>query len=346
MIRYTLPFTGNWEDCLKSVIEDKQMEACRQRLLQWEGRGLFDDPGRFETDALRRRSYYAREGAVFSSPDELRGRVLAGAAEEAAYLGREEDDLIKKMAINGWSMVADDWDQLPAIESLLKRLWCTIRFDDDNTAEVIVAPQLREILTEGLKSEKVPVVRDALFRLSAMLHSIRYIYGFVFPCPLLDQFRAELEKKGIGFSKTLTERFVNAEMDYMYTRDVQLFLPHPGLADPERILSSEEALPASGGTEISFESMLGGMGGILPEEVPSVTCLKGLLMGAIRPENDLNQTVDDLRFMAKQGAGLKDLTRILKGDCSVLPTQRMIDALERMRLESVLWTGCLSAVKN
>ena len=161
----------------------------------------------------------------------------------------------------------------------------------------------------------------------------------------MDQFIAESKKRGIEFDKKLTQRFIMAEFDYMYTSDGQLFLPHPALAYPEKILSAD-GIPGYAATEISFESMLGGMGGILPEEVPSVTCLKGVLMGGIRPESDLNEAVDDLRFMAKQGAGLKDMTRIMKSYLAVMPSGRMIDALERVRQEAVLWTGCLSSVRN
>ena len=167
----------------------------------------------------------------------------------------------------------------------------------------------------------------------------------MFPCPLLDQFRSELKKKEIEFDKNLTERFIKAEFDYIPTKDGQLFLPHPALADPGRILH-DPGITDSVAAEISFESMLGGMGGILPEEVPSVSCFKGMISGAVRPENNLNQTVDDLRFMAKQGASLRDMIRILKNDCAILPSQRMIDAMERMRQEAVLWTGSLSAVAN
>ncbi len=346
MIRYSDSVCGAWEDHLQSVMEEKQLNACRDRLLSGESRSLFEDLGPQEFRKLWQGSYDARESAFSADISALQKTVLERAAEEVLYLGRAEDDLIRRAVTGNWSVAVDDWDQLPALESLLKRLWCVVRFDDeDHTAVLTVVPEVREALFEGLKNEMAPLVRDALFRLSAMMHSIRYIYGFVFPCPLMDQFRAEIEKKGIVFDKILTERFIKAEFDYMFTRDGQLFLPHPALAFPEKMLSMDR-MPESGATEINFENMLGGMGGILPEEVPSVTCLKGVIAGGIRPENSLNETVDDLRFMAKQGAELKDMIRVMKNACAVLPSARMIDALERVRQEAVLWTGCLSSVRN
>ncbi len=346
MIRYKEKPSERWEDCLKSVNEARQMEECRCRLLEYEGRGLFSDLGPLEGAELRRRAYDAQEGKAPSSTQELRERVLRRAEEEAMYLGRAEDEIVRQMAANGWSVIADDWEQLPALESLIRRSWCTISFnDDDSTAVMTVEPPLREAIFRGLNNQKTPAVRETLFRFSAMLHSIRYLYGFVYPCPLMEQFRAELKKKQLDLPNKLTERFIKAEFDYMITDDGQLFLPHPALADPGRILS-EKNLRDAGTAEITFENMLGGMGGILPEEVPSVTCFKGMIAGAIRPESNLNQTVDDLRYMAKQGAGLNEMVRILRGRCSMLPSQRMIDALERMRQEAVLWTGSLSAVQN
>ena len=345
MIRYSDCVSSAWEDRLKSVIEERQMNACRDRVFSCECRSLFDDLGPLEYAVIRQRSYEAQERAFACSAEELRTKVLSQAAEEALCLGRGEDDLIKKAVVGDWSVMVDDWDQFPALESLTRRLWCSVSFPDDDMPVMTVAPELRGPILEGMKSDRYLPVRDALFRLGAMLHSIRYIYGFVFPCPLVEQFVAESEKKGIVFDRKLTERFIEAEFDYMVTDDGQLFLPHPGLAYPERILSGN-GMPGSGAAEISFENMLGGMGGILPEEVPSVTCLRGALTGGIRPESDLNEAVDDLRFMAKQGADMKDMLRIMKSFCAVLPSQRMIGALERVRLEAVLWTGCLSPVRN
>ncbi|MBR6705525.1 MAG: hypothetical protein IKI84_02445 [Clostridia bacterium] len=345
MIRYSGCASSAWEDRLKSVLEEKQMNACRDRVFSWGSRSLFDDIGALEYAMIRQRSYEAGERAITCGPEKLRTRVLSQARDEAVCLGRGEDELIKKAVVSGWSAAVDDWDQIPALESLLKRLWCSVSFQDDDTPVLTVAPELREAILEGMKNEGYIPARDALFRLGTMLHSIRYIYGFVFPCPLVDQFIAESKKRGIEFDKKLTQRFIMAEFDYMYTSDGQLFLPHPALAYPEKILSAD-GIPGYAATEISFESMLGGMGGILPEEVPSVTCLKGVLMGGIRPESDLNEAVDDLRFMAKQGAGLKDMTRIMKSYLAVMPSGRMIDALERVRQEAVLWTGCLSSVRN
>ncbi len=345
MIRYSDCAPNVWEARLKSVIEEKQMNACRDRVFSWGSRGLFDDLGPLEYAGVRQRSYEARERAFIGSSEQLKAKVLSRAPDEAMCLGRGEDELIKKAVVGGWSAAVDDWDQFPALESLLKRLWCSVSFTDDDTPVLTVAPELREAILKGMKNDGYLPARDALFRLGAMLHSIRYIYGFVFPCPLVDQFAAESEKKGIRFDKKLTERFIMSEFDYMYTNDGQIFLPHPALAYPEKILSMD-AVPGCGSAEISFENMLGGMGGILPEEVPSVACLKGALSGGIRPESDLNEAVDDLRFMAKQGAGLKDMTRIMKSFLAVMPSGRMIDALERVRQEAVLWTGCLSSVQN
>ena len=345
MIRYSDCASNAWEDRLKSVMEEMKMNACRDRVFSWGSRSLFEDLGPLEYAGIRQRSYEARERVFTGDPEELKARVLSQAPDEAMCLGRGEDELIKKAVVGGWSTAVDNWDQFPALESLLKRLWCSVSFADDDTPVMTVAPELREAILEGMKNDRYLPSRDALFRLGAMLHSIRYIYGFVFPCPLVDQFAAESEKKGIRFDKKLTERFIMAEFDYMYTNDGQIFLPHPALAYPEKILSMD-GMPGCGAPEISFESMLGGMGGILPEEVPSVTCLKGTLTGGIRPENDLNEAVDDLRFMAKQGADLKDMTRIMKSFLAVMPSGRMIDALERVRQEAVLWTGCLSSVQN
>ena len=64
MIRYSECASGAWEDRLKSVIEEKQMNACRDRVLSWGTRGLFDDLGPVEYAMIRQRSYDIRERAL------------------------------------------------------------------------------------------------------------------------------------------------------------------------------------------------------------------------------------------------------------------------------------------
>ncbi len=99
-------------------------------------------------------------------------------------------------------------------------------------------------------------------------------------------------------------------------------------------------------THLTREMMLGGMNGILPEEVASCEAMRGALCGAARPEYGEDEALEDLRMMAKQGAALSEMREVMESMLCVLPTPRMMDALTQLHLQTVRWMGMPSAVLN
>ena len=65
-----------------------------------------------------------------------------------------------------------------------------------------------------------------------------------------------------------------------------------------------------------------------------------------RPELDEEEALEDLRMMAKQGAGLAEMRQVMESMLCVLPTPRMISALNQLHLQTVRWIGMPSAVLN
>ena len=92
--------------------------------------------------------------------------------------------------------------------------------------------------------------------------------------------------------------------------------------------------------------MLGGMNGILQEEVASCEAMRGALVGAVRPEYDPDEALEDLRMMAKQGARLSEMREVLESMLCVLPTPHMLAVLTQLHLQTVRWMGMPSAVVN
>jgi hypothetical protein len=124
-----------------------------------------------------------------------------------------------------------------------------------------------------------------------------------------------------------------------------MLLLHPGLADPEHLLSSLAKLSPIE-IQLTREMMLGGMNGILPEEVASCEAMRGELTGAVRPEDDEEDALEDLRMMAKQGASIDEMREVLESMLCVLPTPRMLNALRQLHLQTVRWMGMAPAVVN
>ena len=80
--------------------------------------------------------------------------------------------------------------------------------------------------------------------------------------------------------------------------------------------------------------------------VTGTGCMLSALTGALRPEYDLDEALEDLRMMAKQGARLSEMREVLESMLCVLPTPRMLSALAQLHLQTVRWTGMPSAVLN
>lgn len=90
----------------------------------------------------------------------------------------------------------------------------------------------------------------------------------------------------------------------------------------------------------------GGMNGILPEEIPLHERMCGALNGALRPEYELGEAAEDLRMLVKQGVTLPELEYVMASMLSVLPTQRMKDALKEMYLCTPHWMGLKTAATH
>ena len=88
------------------------------------------------------------------------------------------------------------------------------------------------------------------------------------------------------------------------------------------------------------------LNGLLPEEIASCETMRGALAGAIRPEYDEEEALEDLRMMAKQGATLPEMREVMESMLCVLPTPRMLEALRQLHLQTVRWIGMPPAVLN
>ena len=331
-----------------SVMRERQLEACQDRLYRCPVTGIFSKLCDDEVRDLFKMSYYGKEIKTREpSQRELQEMVLAQAGQEALFLSPGEDNLVKRMLIGNGETYLDEWDEISSAEALISRLWCTVQIVDEEYARLCLAPELLEPLTKALSSKDYVFTRAKLFSFDATLHSLLYLSGFLHASVPLAYFQEEKgkEKEESGWSTLLAARYLRSAFDYTETPAGEILLLHPGLADPEHLLATLSALPP---TEISLtkEMMVGGMNGILPEEVASCEAMRGALQEAVRPEYDLEEALEDLRMMAKQGASLKEMREVMESMLCVLPTPRMLSALAQLHLQTVRWLGMPPAVLN
>ena len=335
-----------WCDKTMSVMREQQLEACQDRLSRCPAAGIFSELCQDEVRDLFCISYYSAECRAWTpNQEELQIMVKDNIAKEACFLSPREDELVKRMLMAGGEAYLDDWDEISAAEALISRLWCTLQIVDDESARLCLAPELMEPITQAMLTEEYAETRLRLFSFDATLHSLLYISGFLHASVPMSHFYADQKQKMDGITEIMIARYLRSAFDYTETPEGEILLLHPGLADPEHLLLTlSQMKPAE--IHLTREMMLGGMNGVLPEEVASCEAMRGALYGAIRPEYDEEEALEDLRMMAKQGADLSEMREVMESMLCVLPTPRMYQALEQLHLQTVRWLGMPSAVVN
>lgn len=336
----------HWCDKTMSVMREQQLEACQDRLSRCPAAGIFSELCQDEVRDLFCISYYSSECRAWTpNQEELQIMVKDNIAKEACFLSPREDELVKRMLMAGGEAYLDDWDEISAAEALISRLWCTLQIVDDESARLCLAPELMEPITRAMLTEEYAETRLRLFSFDATLHSLLYISGFLHASVPMSHFYADQKQKMDGITEIMIARYLRSAFDYTETPEGEILLLHPGLADPEHLLLTlSQMKPAE--IHLTREMMLGGMNGVLPEEVASCEAMRGALYGAIRPEYDEEEALEDLRMMAKQGADLSEMREVMESMLCVLPTPRMYQALEQLHLQTVRWLGMPSAVVN
>ena len=339
--------SARWSDKIMSVLREKQLDACQDRLANGPETGIFGVLMQDEADALYEMSFYAHETRLHH-PDqkELQDLVMAHLPHEACYLSFHEDELVRRMLACGGEILLTDRDEISAAEGLIARLWCTLRFTEDEQALLCLENRLQSPLIDAFQTERCQRIRERLFSFDATLHGLLYLCGFLWGLPSVSQCASLLKKEGEENAGLYLLRYLKTSFDYIQDGKGNLLLLHPGLAEPERLLRT---LPKSDMPEMRITGgmLLGGMNGILPEEAGACEMMEGALRGSVRPEyGDEEDAVEDLRMMAKQGASLHEMREVLDSMLWVMATPRMQEALRQLHLQTVRWPGMTSAVLN
>ena len=345
MFRTSACRVERWCDKTMSVMRERQLEACQDRLYRCPEGGIFDELCEDEFRDIFLFSFYAQEmRSRIPTQKELKDLVIARIPQEACYLSQGEDDLVKRMLLGGGEAFLDDWNEITAAESLISRLWCTLQILDEENARLCLASELMTPISQAMMSADYFRLRAQLYTFDATLNSLLYLSGFLHASVPMTEFSHHKKQKD-KLTSTLIARYLRASFDYTETPDGEILLLHPGLADPEHLLSTLARHPAIE-VHLTKEMMMGGLNGMLAEEVASSEAMRGELVGAIRPEYDEAEALEDLRMMAKQGASLPEMREVLESMLCVLPTPRMIDALTQLHLQTVRWLGMPPAVLN
>ena len=349
MLRTSTAPVERWCDKTMSVLRERQLEACQERLTRCPHKGIFGDLYEDEAKALYHASFYAQESRLpYPGLEPLQTYVQKALPREACFLSQREDELVKRMLMQGGKTMLTDWEEISAAEALIFRLWCYLEIADDETAVLHLEEEILLPLTQVMLSENYVKMQEHIFHFDATLHSLLYLSGFLHSAAPMEHFVERLRhlKMYQPGDETYIHRYLKSAFDYTQDGQGAILLLHPGLADPEFLLSSLSKMGGNLEIHLTQEMVLGGMNGILPEETASCQAMRGALSGAIRPEYDEEEALEDLRMMAKQGARLSEMREVMESMLCVLPTPRMNAALSQLHVQSVRWVGMPSAVLN
>ncbi len=337
----------NWCEKTMSVLREKQLEACEKRLSGYPKTGLFSGCTLADIQDIWNISYYAMENPEIRrlhTVEEVKDLVMRRLPREISYISVREHMLLERLLTFEGETELLDWDEAGAAEALVARLWCTLTVEGDHIY-LHLDNSLHIPMLEAMNRKEHAEVREKVFRFDATMHGLLYIAGFLHAQQPTMHFLEEVCESLDAESYDYAQRYLRATFDY--TTDVEgvMILVHPGLADPEHLMRQVKSHGITS-LELSESMMLGGMNGIFPEEVPISEEMSGVLRGALRPEYTIEEAVEDLRMLAKQGVSLPEMESVLSSMLWVLPTQSMYSALARLSAQTPRWAGLQAALKH
>ncbi|MBQ2954783.1 MAG: hypothetical protein IJE07_14730 [Clostridia bacterium] len=340
MLRETNIQRLHWADKTMSLLRQSQLESCERRLSRLPAFGLYtsdDDLHAEELWSLSLDAQSAPRQTHLHTTQELRAMVLARLPLEATLLTMDEHSLVERLITLGGEAELLDWLEMSAAETLVRRLWCTIRRDEDRFI-LHLPSQLRTPLLLVLSDRRHDEARSRLQRHDAIIRALLYLGGLLHFSEPLERIVADvlLCKEPGKQEYALATRYLQAAYDFFYDRDGEMILLHPGLAEPERLFS---AMPQkdSAPLELDEDTIRGAMEGLMPEERQLFTRLYGLLSGATRPEISVEEAVEDLRMLVKQGVSLPVMREVLSSMLTIQPTAEMLRAVDELYLMTPRW---------
>lgn len=334
-----------WADHTMSIMQERKLEACADRLNAALPYGLFDLPDDRDVETLWTRSYDAQEHPRMQrlhTAEELRAQVLADLPAEMALTSIHEHLLLERVCAMGGRMPLMDLEESRPAESLVRRMWCVLEWEDDRP-HLRLPDALLLPVTRQLEEPRHQEVREQIARYDATLRGLMYIAGFLhYQEPMHRLMDEVLRPARILCKPYLVRRFLRASYEYTYDDRGDLILLHPGLAQLERIIPAPQHKPVA--PEVDHALLMGAVMGVLPGETGVCQRMEHLLEGAVRPELTAQLAVDDLRMLIKQGVDFDILREVLATLLSQQPTRAMIDGLRDLFVRTPRWGGLPAAV--
>ena len=336
----------HWADKTMSILRERQLEASAARIAAYPAKGLFNGCDDLMVEELWKHTYDALENpnpTRLHTTRGLRRLVLAQLPAEAALLSVEEHELIERIfALGGEAELFTE--EISAGESLMRRMWGTIRREDDRL--ILTLPQ--ELLSPLQLIFQTPTheaIRERLMHFDFFIGSMLHIGGFLHYEAPLRHLLSDVVAGTYADQHTLALRYLRSAYDYIYDRHGSMILLHPGLAEPDKFIYGSlpyvRPLPETDAGRRRYAML-----GLLPEEEDIYNTMFGLLAGAVRPELTEDMAVRDLMILAKQSVSVQEMREVLSSMLTVCPTPAMLDGLDRIIARTPRWRTITTAMEQ
>lgn len=328
-----------------SALIDRQIDCCEERLLRLPEYGIFDPEAEFDDRELFSFSYYAEENMKKPPLKKLRKMILKSAEKETAFLGAGETALLLRCLQENGRTEINDWNEIGAVEGLVKRLWCKTVRDDEGVIGLVIQEEVRDVVFKELLDIRKLLTKAAGLAVFAMVDSVLYLNGFVYADWVLKHVQVKELSEMSDDTDRLIMRALKSDYDYLVDPSGKTVLLHAALADPADVLK-RVGYGAYQIPELPVPMISNGMTNELPGEKEACLALAGTIAPYIRQENNLSETIDDLKYMAKQNASLDEMKPVLQNALACLPKTDMLEALRRLWIETVRWVWLPGGVLN
>ena len=310
----------SWGEKTLTVRRTRELEACQNDLKGFPETFLFD-PLATDADAeilydlswdaleSRRLNPMRRGETALHTLEELRSRVAGQFSREMALLSPDEHTLLARAAIfGGMTHLTDAGDMYPA-RGLVRRLLCGF---SAMTGRLTLPQPLRMQALINLTEDAHQKAREALEPFNESVDNSLYLWGVLQADAPLSRLRDLFRGTPIEGDDTLYMRYLTATWSHIRTASGQVFLVHPGLAEPEQLLARYARSPLKNALlSMSEESLHEASVAVDELEEPLYDRLLGLIAEDTRPELDPEDTIEDLILLAKQDAPKEELAGIL-----------------------------------
>ena len=338
MLRETNVQTLTWADKTMSVMRTRELEACEERLSSLPAFGLFSGCDDTNAEELWRISYDAQEHPLcrkLHTARDLTAMVMAQLPAEAALLSPKEHELMERLLAMGGTAELLDWSESTAAESLVRRLWCTLRYEDDDRLFIVLPQELITPLTLIVSSKAHQEIVAHLFDLHRTVFGLLYREGALHYAPALSHLQTDVLVGTYAENTQLAMRFLRTAFDYTFDDHGDMILLHPGLTDPEQLLP---CLSIRKDIDFELESSDMLLADLFDEgEWIAANQLLGQISDSVRPDYQPQMAAEDLFMLAKQGVSLEEMADVLSSLLDVQPTRSMLDSLRLLKGQVACW---------